>query len=64
MLVRLSDGRGIIARLTVDIHSNQYIKHSTAKAEPMPKNAKIEGVVIEIKRLMIDPAIVKARIAK
>lgn len=64
VLVRLADKRGVVARLSIDIHSNQSIKYSTAKAEPMPKNAKIEGVVIEIKRLMIDPAIVKARIAK
>lgn len=45
--------RGIIARLSMDLHDNVMIKYSEADAEPLPANALICGVVVEVKRQLL-----------
>lgn len=52
--------RGVIARLFVDLHGNRRVRCN--QTIPMPVDSLICGVVIEIKRRLIDTSIVKARL--
>lgn len=54
--------RGIIARLFVSLSNERSIKYSNNPAEAIPPNSLICGVVVEIKRRLIDTALVKARL--
>lgn len=54
--------RGIIARLFVSLSNERSIKHSNSPTEAIPPNSLICGVVVEIKRRLIDTALVKARL--
>lgn len=54
--------RGIIARLKIDIDGTYKIKYDDTEPVPMPSNSMICGVVIEIKRRLIDNALLKSRL--
>lgn len=54
--------RGVVARLFVSLAGNRTIKYNDNPPEPMPENALICGVVVEIKRRLVDTALLKARI--
>lgn len=54
--------RGVIARLFVDLHGNRSVRYDDSPAIPMPVDSLICGVVIEIKRRLVDNIIVKARL--
>lgn len=54
--------RGVIARLVMDLSDNLLVKYSDKDPEPMPANSLICGVVVEIKRRLLDTALVKARL--
>lgn len=54
--------RGIIARLFVSLSNERSIKHSNSPTEAIPPNSLICGVVVKIKRRLIDTALVEARL--
>lgn len=54
--------RGVIVRLSVDLMGNRTVKRDDNPPEPMPKNSLLCGVVVEIKRRLLDTALVKARL--
>lgn len=54
--------RGVIARLLVDLVGNRTVKHNDNAPEPMPENSLICGVVVEIKRRLLDTALAKVRL--
>lgn len=54
--------RGIIARLKIDIDGTYKMKYDDTEPVAMPSNSLICGVVIEIKRRLIDNALLKSRL--
>lgn len=54
--------RGIIARILVSLSNDHSIKYSNSPAEPLPPNSVICGVVVEIKKRLIDTSLIKARL--
>lgn len=54
--------RGLVARLVLDISSKFFIEYNEKDPVPIPKNSIICGVVMEIKRRLIDTSLVKARL--
>lgn len=54
--------RGVIARLESSLAGNLTVKYSEKEAENIPENSIICGVVIEIKRRLLDNALLKSRL--
>lgn len=54
--------RGIVARLSVDIHGVMSVQHSDHAPEPLPKGSIICGVVRKIEREYLDGGIVRSRL--
>lgn len=54
--------RGLVARLILDISSKYFIEYNEKDPVPIPKNSVICGVVIAIKRRLLDTATVNTRL--
>lgn len=54
--------RGVIARLGVDLMGNQTVKYNDTPAVAVPASTVICGVVIEIKRRLLDNALALSRL--
>lgn len=54
--------RGLVARLSYDLTGHINIKYGEKEAEPMPPNSLVCGVIIEIKRRLLDNALMKSRL--
>lgn len=62
--VEHSTQRGMLAKIMVNINGDKKIQYSNDDAVLLPENAKVCGVVVEIKRRIIPSDIVAARINK
>lgn len=54
--------RGLVARLSYDLTGHINIKYGEKEAEPMPPNSLVCGVIVEIKRRLLDNALMKSRL--
>lgn len=54
--------RGVIARLFVDLAGNRTVQHNDNSPTIMPANSLICGVIVEIKRRLLDTTLAKARL--
>lgn len=52
ILLVSSNGRGIIARLSIDLKNQYFLKYNNQQPEIMPSDTKILGVGIELKRFL------------
>lgn len=50
ILLISSNGRGIIARLSIDLKNQYFLKYNNQQPEIMPPNTKIIGIAVELKR--------------
>lgn len=53
ILLVSSAGRGIIARLSIDLKNQYFLKYNNQQPEIMPTDTTIIGVAVELKRLLI-----------
>ena len=59
---RLPEQRGILARLFIDIQGSKSIQLNESTIVPLPQDALICGVIVEIKRRLLPNDLVKSRI--
>lgn len=53
VLLACSNGRGIIARLSIDLKNQYFLKYNSQTPEIMPPDTRIIGVVVELKRIFV-----------
>jgi hypothetical protein len=52
ILLVSSNGRGIVARLSIDLKNQYFLKYNNQQPEIMPPDTKIIGVAVELKRVL------------
>lgn len=52
ILLVSSNGRGIIARLSIDLKNQYFLKYNNQQPEIMPPDTKIIGIAVELKRFL------------
>lgn len=52
ILLVLSNGRVIIARLSIDLKNQYFLKYNNQQPEIMPPDIKIIGIAVELKRFL------------
>lgn len=52
ILLVSSNGRGIIARLSIDLKNQYFLKYNNQQPEIMPPDTKIIGIAVELKRYL------------